>query len=63
MEAEGKLVLTGVELGSALGASLCQTSDLRRSRQVTSSPQVALPCSMCWSQTPWKFLTVGHPKH
>ena len=47
MEAGGGLVLTVVELGSALGDSLCQTSDLRRSRWATSSPQVALPCSMC----------------
>ena len=37
MEAGRGLVLTGVELASALGSSLFQTSDLQRSRRVTSS--------------------------
>ena len=62
MEAGRKLGLTGVELGSALGDGLFQTNDLRSFRQVTSSPQVALPCSMCWSETPWKVLTDDHLK-
>ena len=39
--------LTGVGLGSA------QTRDLRKARQVTSLPQVALPCSICCNQTAW----------
>ena len=42
----GKLGLTGVELGSVLGDSLCQTNNLQSFRQVTSSPQVDLPCSI-----------------